>query len=275
MADYTQRRLAWWLDQKVPLLTFDATGLREFSKRAENPMFSDFTPPVSEGGLWTPKINPFDETNFPYASMVGGLADAFFAPSPLFSWIMTKDKEPAPLPPESSFEVNLTEALVGWRIWKLTGNLLTSWNSNTVWNPDWPLQAEGRCRYEHSLPPHEHCTCGIYAADSVDDTPDDDDVVIILGQVYGWGRYVRGDSGWRAQFAYPKSFHLNANQAEAVDPLRKYHVPIFIEQPIKIYDPAEDGYEHREDEQNWNLGASVESASAQGGDSSDDEDEED
>jgi hypothetical protein len=156
----------------------------------------------------------------------------------------------------------------------MRGGYITSYNDNTLWNPDWPLQAEGKCRWKHELAPHEHCSCGIYAADSIDNAPGDpDDTELVLGEVYGWGRYVRGDRGWRAQFAYPKSFHLRSNQAEHVDPLRKYHVPIYIEQPMKIYDPVEEGYEHREDDENWNLGAGTKSDAAQDRDSGEDQED--
>jgi hypothetical protein len=77
----------------------------------------------------------------------------------------------------------------------------------------------------------------------------------VLGEVYGWGRYIRGDIGWRAQYAYPKCFYLKANQMNHVDFLRTFHVPIYIEQPIKIYNPEEDGYEHRNDEAHGYFGA--------------------
>lgn len=77
----------------------------------------------------------------------------------------------------------------------------------------------------------------------------------ILGEVFGWGRYVRGGIGWRSQFAYPKSFYLKSSQVNLIDHLRPYHVPIYVEQPVLIYNPEEDGYEHGTHEAHRNLGA--------------------
>jgi hypothetical protein len=75
----------------------------------------------------------------------------------------------------------------------------------------------------------------------------------VLGEVYGWGRYIRGDEGWRSQYQYPKAFHLPVDAApEMLEGLKKYHVPIYVEQPQLLYNPAEEGYEDadRDDETN-------------------------
>lgn len=150
---------------------------------------------------------------------------------------------------EVPFEVNLTEALVGWRGWRISKNgYLESLNNGYKWTPDTMFKA--KCKRCKELPA-EHHTCGIYAADSVDSVPSH----TVLGEVYGWGRYVRGNSGWRCEFAYPKALYLKSNQADLIDKLRAYHVPIYIDQPLKIYDPSEDGYGHREDQENGYLGA--------------------
>ena len=166
------------------------------------------------------------------------------------------------------FEVNMMEALVGWKSWFFDGGMLTS-AQNCKWKPLEQMEAmcPGHTQLYGGAPlkcrhiPAEHHTCGFYAVNHPSQVMDDDEVV---GQVYGWGRYVRGDNGWRAQFAYPKSFHLKAEQSDLVEPLRAYGVPIYLEQPMQVYFPEEDGYGHGQDNENGNLGAAQGSGSSEG-----------
>jgi hypothetical protein len=171
--------------------------------------------------------------------------------------------EPAPeTPPEPPYEVNMMEALVGWKSWDIleSGNLDTR---GYIWPVDAPIVAECVYKQAHQHTgeiPSDRCSCGIYAADSKEGA------IIhnrIVGLLYGWGRYVRGTNGWRAQYAYPKCFYLTEDQFSYIDALKKYHVPIYIAQPILIYNPEEDGYEHRGEEENWNLRTIEESATAE------------
>jgi hypothetical protein len=51
-----------------------------------------------------------------------------------------------------------------------------------------------------------------------------------------------------------------------IEPLKKYGVPIFMNQPFRVYDPAEDGYEgesdeHRGTEEDGDCGTDEESDS--------------
>lgn len=172
-----------------------------------------------------------------------------------------------PVPKEPSFETNLTEPLRGWRAWSLRNDsgrpygYLTSCNYKHRWFPDEPFTAS--CAL-HAVStnldvPREHCTCGVYAVNDIKDIPYPIDDDLIFGQVYGWGRYVRGADGWRAQFAYPHCFHLRASQRPHIETLRTYHVPIFIDQPVCAYDPTGEGY-HNENWKNFedrNLGAAL------------------
>lgn len=239
-------------DRRWPVIDFSKV------KDIPNPLYSGFESKPEIPGYLLKSLRP-PEVSPEMWAYYGG-------PIPNFVY-QTLDEVPKRAPVESPFEVNLTEALVGWRRWRLWGELLGSWNHFGNWPVDEALTSRCDICAEHVTPPYEHCSCGIYAADSMDDVPEsvhqDSDV---LGQVYGWGRYVRGEGGWRAQFAYPKSFHLGAHQGDLVEPLRKYHVPIFIDQPIRVYDPSEEGYEHREDDQSWNLGAGAESPAEEGED---------
>lgn len=213
-------------------------------------------------GLWTPKRTVTDDAMAHYH--YHHIASQWMM-TPQYvsgSWGIT----PEDIVPkvESPFETNMMEALVGWKAWTVwKGQLKSSQKSETIWKPDTALVA--KCVYggKHEAP-IEHCHCGIYGADDRDGTDsyvqDDDDVV---GQVSGWGRYVRGEVGWRAQFAYPKNFYLKSNQIQLIDTLRTFHVPIYIEQPTLIYNPEEDGYEYGHDETNGNSGAAESSASDQ------------
>lgn len=152
-------------------------------------------------------------------------------------------------PPESPFEVNMMECLVGWKGWKLNAKgFIQSPSYSMVWKPD--EMAAATCGYPgccslgdatcNELVSERH-TCGIYATDERSGAQS---YGVIRGQVYGWGRYIRGDKGWRAQYAYPKSFYLASDQGEFIEPLKKYHVPIYIDEPLRVYDPEEEGYTH-------------------------------
>jgi hypothetical protein len=162
-------------------------------------------------------------------------------------------------PDSNSFELNLTEALVGWRQWYIQDDKLKSITQDTTWEPEVALEADCKCIVQdeegnptrHSVPA-EFCRCGVYARNSIKIGDYDAE---IWGEVYGWGRYVRGDQGWRSQYAYPKSFHLDENSVTpaTIDVLKKYHVPIYVKQPMLLYNPEEDGYEHRNNETNGDF----------------------
>lgn len=186
------------------------------------------------------------------------------------------------------FEVNMMEALVGWKAWYILEEKLRSASASTIWTPSESLISECLCEKLNApsafnpcgVPihkcvdsPQENGYCGIYAASSRQEVQKYithghivgvEGDAFIVGEIYGWGRYVRGDSGWRSQFAYPKCFYLRPSQVEFIDTLRAFHVPIYIEQPVQVYDPQEDGYsEYRQNEENWNLGTAEDSNPAE------------
>jgi hypothetical protein len=178
---------------------------------------------------------------------------------------------PAPVPVEPDFEVNMMEALVGWKAWKIRkvsiaginlGMLLYSQHDvNTPWYPDKAYEAKCQSGRGCTAVPAEKDSCGIYAAGKVESVLS---YGTIVGEVSGWGRYVRGEDGWRAQYAYPKAFHLIPGQEDLIDALKVYHVPIYVQQPLRIYDPAEEGYDgNRETETNGDSGTAEESDSGQ------------
>jgi len=181
---------------------------------------------------------------------------------------LEKLQRDAPL--EADFEVNMMECLVGWKGWRLnkTDGLLHSPSQDLAWEPDKAITA--LCHTGCKAVPREHHTCGVYATDKPIGARDYGQ---IKGMVYGWGRYVRGNDGWRAQFAYPKSFHLTEDQVEFIEPLKKYHVPIYINQPVKIYNPEEDGYGHWEEQENRDRGAVENPFASEAGDSGEDDED--
>jgi len=238
-------------------------------------------------------IPPLEDlvANPPIGSWVSYRYSYNVLPRSFYSWpysasIMGSDPEPVK-EDSAPFETNMMEALVGWRAWRLDEEKKAlrsqysffSDDEKHLLRPGSPMTAHcGKVESagvpsvydpagvmpaipDHAVP-GEFCTCGIYAKDTLEEVIDSE-YEGIYGQVYGWGRYVRGDQGWRAQYMYPKRFYLTRNYAreispETIDFLKTYRVPIFVEQPCLFYNPEEDGYEYRDNEENWNFGADPE-----------------
>jgi hypothetical protein len=248
--------------------------LREFSKTCPNPLESDFgtVDKTVVGRLYVPfpKRDAIEHfVQMTYQDLVNSLTG-------FFSTIPPVKKEEKPKTDPEPFEVNLTEPLVGWRRWQWSQPSMSvapglrSLNITKLWHPCEPMVA--KCcvgmyahsrSHERALTPFENCTCGFYAVDNLADAPsaNESDVNIVAGLVYGWGRYVRGEDGWRSQFAYPKEFHLRSFQAHLIEPLKAFRVPILIDEPIRIYNPEDEGYtnEYRPNEADRDLGTSTES----------------
>lgn len=200
------------------------------------------------------------------SGLVGGaIPDFVFATTPTFQNVQRR--EPKPKPEEKDFEVNLVEPLQGWKAWSFDGKYLVSDFDDSRWVPLQARQADcpGNCKKI----PAEHHTCGIYAISPGEVPKVTGDGV--LGEVYGWGRYIRGSSGWRSEFAYPKCFYLANDQREIIEALKEYQVPIFVFEPIQHYDPQDGGYDnaHWENAANGNLGAGEESGTAEDHDEDD------
>lgn len=234
-------------------------------KEPPNPMYSDMHKDPATG-LWIPN-KTIDMANFwnPFTS-------SLFNSS--YSWMGLDRGGPAPIPPdEATFEVNMVEALEGWRAWRLEkgklGSMYTHGPRPHSWLPD--VAAEAHCTETHEVPA-QHCHCGFYAGDDFESMrayTEDEAGTIVFGRVSGWGRYVRGGSGWRAQFCYPKSFHVLPDiTPDELESLKLFHVPIFMDQPVLMYNPEEDGYEYGDDEADRNFRAGANS-------NADEEDDED
>lgn len=190
--------------------------------------------------------------------------------SNLPSWTSpTIEPQPTPIPPEPPYEVNMVEALVGWKAWGFSEERQVLVTRGHHWPTNAPVVSAhtefvgGKEVIRCKEIPNENCSCGIYAADSREGAQEYYDDGDIIGRVAGWGRYIRGDSGWRAQFAYPQCFYLHSGQGNLIEWLRLYHVPIYIEQPQLIYNPEEDGYEYRGEEADGYCRTFEESTSAE------------
>jgi hypothetical protein len=100
--------------------------------------------------------------------------------------------------------------IIGWRVWRWDAGGLRSLNGKP-WSPGQPLAAKCGAGNAHDAhePPQADCTCGVYAAKSLDHLRKIGlDRYGVLGEVNLWGTVVVHELGWRAQFAYPKSLFL-------------------------------------------------------------------
>jgi len=118
--------------------------------------------------------------------------------------------------------------IVGYRAWQWN---CTGWNPHSAplksFNDEWwspgraiaatcnasfgwaPVRAVEVAHERHEAP-QAACTCGIYAAKSFGQLQDLGYLRRgICGEVYLWGKVIDHQSGWRAQFAYPKTLVLS------------------------------------------------------------------
>jgi hypothetical protein len=110
--------------------------------------------------------------------------------------------------------------VVGYRAWRWDASGLKSLNGEP-WLPGRPLAAGCRTvtrgpmvgdaeavNDDHEAPNLE-CTCGVYAAKNIEHLHNTRYRQYgIHGEVHLWGTVVEHKLGWRAQYAYPKSFFL-------------------------------------------------------------------
>jgi len=205
-------------------LGLDHVALRKIQNSIANPLFSDFE--KREGAaLFTP-ICPESESALRWMQTQTPI---------LYNMRPVEKVDPKP---EVDFEVNLMEPLIGWKSWHADSGILKSNGGTFFWRPG--KAAEALCGAGCTKVPAEHHTCGIYGAESQLTA---EGYGGVLGQVYGWGRYIRHTGGWKAQYAYPRCFYLREEQMNLIEFLKAYHVPVYVEQPVKMYDPAEEGYD--------------------------------
>ena len=127
------------------------------------------------------------------------------------------------------------EPVVGWRIWRVTGDGLRA----TVWDTPWPARErfDATCRrgsaaYWGDEPPAGHrapdpgCDCGVYAFKRREDAEQlarekVDGDVIAVGRVSLWGRVIETELGFRAERAYPYDLVLLGGSDELARRIRQ------------------------------------------------------
>jgi hypothetical protein len=112
------------------------------------------------------------------------------------------------------------EPIESWRVWRVDelGRL------NSYAHPiRWPMRArmEAACVRGVHQAPHVECTCGLYSANTLENLLDYIEAgldTVMIGQVKSWGRIVKGETGLRAQYAYPSSLYfVGGDNIETLD----------------------------------------------------------
>jgi hypothetical protein len=148
-----------------------------------------------------------------------------------------------PMPHEKLKDLGVgIEPIVGYRDFYVTlvnGAMVLTSRNGAVWNPIEKHRAlctpQGQTAQLLDLrhdSPNEFCNCGIYAFDA----PDHHDMKMsnaVWGEVNLWGNVLICDSGYRAQFAYPKTLFVVNNGTETihwvVEKLTElYMIPVYL-----------------------------------------------
>jgi len=108
--------------------------------------------------------------------------------------------------------------IAAFRAWQWNANGLRSLNGER-WLPGQPLTASCRAdaigfivglskaTHDPAELPSFNCTCGVYAAKTIEHLRQCGYKKFgVHGEVYLWGKVVEHERGWRAQFAYPRTF---------------------------------------------------------------------
>ncbi|MGQ0520564.1 MAG: hypothetical protein ACT4PX_05365 [Actinomycetota bacterium] len=146
------------------------------------------------------------------------------------------------------------EPIAAWRYWRVGSadrRLQSLTGRHQGWQPGQALEA--RCRFDNvdrsewryqlvsgfSPDPHpapsEGCTCGLYAARSLEHLrgqPLFGLSRMVVGEVSLWGKVIPGQHGYRAQFAYPRRLYLFEGalrrDPRLLEALARYEVPIEV-----------------------------------------------
>lgn len=170
----------------------------------------------------------------------------------------------------------IAEPIIGHRCWALGGyGGLQGWFKNERWPTRQAMEA--KClrniyalKYNlspseirahlHEKAPYQHCHCGIYAYRTESNVftrgPVDVTLPFAIGEVYLWGNIIEHDSGYRAEFAYPKEISLylpyDAPQLEEayMANLKEYGVPVLpLEErypELALQQRLQEDYRHRQ-----------------------------
>jgi hypothetical protein len=117
--------------------------------------------------------------------------------------------------------------ILGWRLWRVryitdSYRLLPLW-SDEEWPPRQAMRAACRRGLAHP-PPDEGCSCGIYAINERSKYRFRDlaffrpkEELLVVGQVYLWGRVIEGTRGTRAGIAYPHDLYVVSRSGSEID----------------------------------------------------------
>lgn len=128
---------------------------------------------------------------------------------------------------------DLVQPIVAWRAWKVgyapDGKpQLEALGVSGVWPVKQPMSATcgASCVMPKHAAPCKGCSCGMWAFKTRDTLLEAADGYgpVVLGEVYLWGKVVETESGYRAQYAYPKELWLLDDSLEELGFI--YNVPI-------------------------------------------------
>lgn len=162
---------------------------------------------------------------------------------------------------ETSHTPDLSNYVVGWRVWTLGTDDIRSYTDAAI---HWPIKRPFQATCDHtssSCVPNKHCRCGIYAMR----TPTTELVAAgksgwydsnghrprhVIGQVALWGRVIKHTNGYRGQYAYPIRFYLQDKRSwlaklqrkpiHGLKMLQHYGVPIVIVKKLSLQMLAEE-----------------------------------
>ncbi len=160
---------------------------------------------------------------------------------PLEEWeIKELPYDPRKRPDSSLALPDLSEAVIGWRAWRVDVQLpryglppkLYSASFDYYWTPRRAAKAE--CDYgggcEGDELPGETCACGFYSAKSLKHLlsmgyayydAEYDGKVCVVGKVACWGKVIEGGQGWRSSYAYPVALYVPFETAHLAKPLQE------------------------------------------------------
>jgi hypothetical protein len=158
--------------------------------------------------------------------------------------------DPTKLPDPNLTVPDLAEAVEGWRAWDVERALpkfglppkLTSVTYDYYWTPHRAGVAVCEKGCEKRQVPGESCTCGFYAAKTLDHLlgmgypvyDPESSQVCVIGQLALWGKVIEGTQGWRASKAYPKKLWVPFEAPHLAAPLREaYGVPVGLKNFIQ------------------------------------------
>lgn len=157
-----------------------------------------------------------------------------------------------------------SEVSIGWRAWRVPvaegwelPKLQSVTHTEAIWLPRQVCEAKcpfverrATSRRKKALDPSNHhvpmetCTCGLYAAISLEqlkrlrynyyDEEANRGHYRVIGSVSLWGKVIPGTQGWKAQYGYPRELFVPYEAWKIVEPLRDlYGVPVSLDNLLR------------------------------------------